>query len=115
MGVLLWLFSFQVFAFTKGGMLAQHPWLDAGSALAMFTVAAAMLGYSLSLKDDLNYASMLFLIVVASGMLTIRINGQAPYPWYDLMIVMAAPQVFFAAIAFRLGTRRELADLKAVC
>jgi len=112
-GVVVWLVAFQVFAATSGGLLIQHFWLDVGTAVGMFTLAAFLLGLSLPLKDDLSYLIVLLLIVTASALLTANFYQQMPYPWYDLMIVMAAPQVFFLAIGFWLGTRQEFADMKA--
>ncbi len=113
MGVLLWLFSFQVFALISQSMPAQNFWLDVGTALGMFVVAAFVLGLSLTDNSDLSYVSTLFLVVVASAVMTFRFLGQTPYVWYDLMIIMAAPQVMALAIGFSLTTRQSRADLQS--
>ncbi|MCX6740328.1 MAG: hypothetical protein NTZ49_03815 [Candidatus Parcubacteria bacterium] len=115
LGICLWLFSFQVIAFTKGGLLAQHPWLDVGTALGMFTVAAFLLGLSLPAAWDLGFGCVMVIIAASTAVLTARFCQQMPYQWYDLMIVMAAPQVFFMAIGFWMGNRRQPADLQVKC
>ena len=109
-GVCLWLFAFNVFVVTSGGLLAQNPWLDVGTALVMFSVATFMLGQSLHWNSDLRQILVLLLIVAASGLLTMRIYGHVQYRWFDLMTVMAAPQMVAMVIGFWLGNRRELAD-----
>jgi len=109
-GIMVWLFAFHVFAATSGGLLAQNPWLDVGTGLFMFTIAAFLLGQSLPLDSGLVHVIVL-LIVAASGLLTLRIYGQVPYRWYDLMTIMAGPQMFVMAIGFWLGNRRHLSDV----
>ncbi|MFC1598964.1 hypothetical protein ACFL2U_03095 [Patescibacteria group bacterium] len=109
-GIILWLFAFNVFAATSGGLLAQNPWLDVGTALVMFSVATFMLGQGLHWNSDLSHIIVLLLIVAASGLLTMRIYGQVNYRWFDLMTVMAAPQMVAMAIGFWLRTRYELAE-----
>ncbi len=109
-GILLWLFAFQTFAATSGGYLANHLWLDISAGLLMFMAACLLLGFSLPGSNDLAMPSMLILIFMASLMLTARIGGHLSYKWYDLMIVMAAPQVVVLAISFWVANHRFLAQ-----
>jgi hypothetical protein len=105
-GIILWLFSFQVFAATSGGLLAKYLWLDIGSVLLMFMTACYLLGHSLPGSNNLALPSVLGLIVIASALMTVRFCNQLPYHWYDLMIVVSAPQVVALAISFGLSHRR---------
>jgi hypothetical protein len=116
-GALLWLFALHVVAITGEGVLAQDLWLNIGSALGMFSVAAYILG--LSLPPDvtdftLSHICALVLIIISSALLTLKFINQLPYQWYDLMICMAAPQVFVLSIGYWLTTRRHIAKTSAV-
>jgi len=112
-GIVLWLFAFNVFAATSGGLLAKYIWLEVVTAIGLFSVASYFLGRSLSWKDQVGYVIMLMFIVVASAMLTLRVNGHLPYPWYDTMTIVAAPQMLVMVIGFWLANRRDLAETGA--
>ncbi len=109
-GLLLWLFSLQVFMATSGGMLGENIWLDIATGVGMFTVAAFLLGYSLPEGSQLSFASVFLLIAAASAVITFRVHEVTPYRWYDLMTIVAAPQVFVMGIAGLLAVRRSVAD-----
>ena len=115
-GVLVWLFAFQIFAATGSGFLNEHIWLNMGTVVSMFMVAAFLLGYSLPESNALSFASIFLLIAAASALMTVRFYELTPYYWYDLMTIIAAPQVFVMAIAGLLATRRQVVnDMQHIC
>jgi hypothetical protein len=109
-GALLWLFSLQVFAATNGGLLAQHLWLDIGTALIMFIIASYYLGRGLTTHTDLAFYFVLMLILAASAVMAIRFCDQMQLHWYNATIIMAGPQVFAMSIGFWKAGRHHLAN-----
>ena len=109
-GVLLWLFSFQMFVATSGGMLGKYIWLDVVTGLVMFMVSCWILGQDLPGGNEMALASALLLVLTASAVLTFRIYDQVPWKWWDTMTIVAAPQVAVLAISCLLASRRNSAD-----
>lgn len=107
MGVILWLFSLNLFVATYGGRLAKNPWLDIALGLGMFMTACYLLGDSLPGSSDLKHALVLLLILMSSALLTARINGRTQFQWYDMMVIVAAPQVVAMIIGYLLAYRRQ--------
>ncbi|OGY42524.1 MAG: hypothetical protein A2Y82_04130 [Candidatus Buchananbacteria bacterium RBG_13_36_9] len=109
-GVLLWVFSLQVFVCTSGGKLGENIWLDVATGVIMFMAASFLLGYSLPGSGQVYFVSVILLIVVAIALMTIRSLGRTPYEWWDMMIVVAGPQAFVAAMGFILVSHRHRAN-----
>lgn len=109
-GVILWVFSLQVFMATSGGKLGQNIWLDVATGVTMFAVASYFLGYGLSGSGNLAFASVFLLIAVASALITFRVYDQTPYRWFDMMTIVAGPQMFISAIGCLQASRRYRAD-----
>jgi len=112
-GVILWVFSLQVFVATYGGRLGENIWLDVATGVVMFMVASFFLGYSLSGSGQVFFVSVFLLIAVDSALITFRVYDQTPYRWYDLMTIVAGPQMFIMSIGCLLASRRRLAQQNA--
>lgn len=110
-GTILWLFSFHVFVATSGGgKLGQNIWLDIATGVIMFTAAAYLLGMSLSYSEQFSFVVVIMLIAVSSALITFNVYEQSPYRWFDMMTIVAAPQMMAMAIGSLLAFRRQTTD-----